>query len=93
MTRIFSLAILFLVASAGLAGAHPGHSAGGFFHGLAHPLTGFDHIAAMFAVGLLAARIGGKALWLVPGGLIINMPASAWLFSSICEPARTKMCS
>jgi urease accessory protein len=35
-------------------------------HGLEHPLTGFDHIAAMLAVGLWAAQRGGRAMWLVP---------------------------
>src|SRR3954454_19386491 len=35
-------------------------------HGFAHPLTGLDHIAAMFAVGLWATQRGGRALWLLP---------------------------
>jgi len=35
-------------------------------HGLNHPLTGLDHIAAMLAVGLWAAQRGGRATWLVP---------------------------
>jgi urease accessory protein len=38
----------------------------GFTRGLAHPLTGLDHICAMIAVGLWAAQRGGRALWLVP---------------------------
>jgi len=40
--------------------------AGGFAHGFLHPLTGFDHLAAMVAVGLWAAQRGGRALWVVP---------------------------
>ncbi len=43
----------------------PGHSHG-FTNGLAHPLTGLDHICAMVAVGLWVAQRGGRALWLVP---------------------------
>ena len=43
----------------------PGH-VHGFTNGLAHPLTGLDHICAMVAVGLWAAQRGGRALWLVP---------------------------
>jgi urease accessory protein len=35
-------------------------------HGLEHPLTGLDHILAMFAVGLWAAQRGGRAIWFVP---------------------------
>jgi len=51
-----------------LAQAHPGipgHTHG-FANGLAHPLTGLDHILAMTAVGLWAAQRGGRALWMVP---------------------------
>ncbi len=51
-----------------LAQAHPGwpgHTHG-FMNGLAHPLTGFDHILAMVAVGLWAAQRDGRALWAVP---------------------------
>lgn len=31
-----------------------------------HPLGGLDHVAVMVAVGLLAVRLGGRALWLLP---------------------------
>lgn len=56
-----------MTAFAGPALAHTGvgHTAG-FVHGFGHPITGLDHVLAMVAVGLLAARLGGKALWLVP---------------------------
>jgi urease accessory protein len=37
-----------------------------FAAGLAHPLSGLDHIAVMVAVGLWAALKGGRALWLWP---------------------------
>src|SRR5262249_14568410 len=37
-----------------------------FVHGFSHPLSGIDHILAMVAVGLFAAHLGGRALWLVP---------------------------
>jgi len=73
MTRRFSLTILFLVGMAGVADAHPGHGATGLLNGFAHPFTGLDHLAAMIAVGLLAVRIGGKALWLVPGSFLTMM--------------------
>lgn len=54
-----ALALLpFLVLPPGLATAHaPG--GGGFAAGLAHPLTGADHLLAMLAVGLLVA-LGGR---------------------------------
>jgi urease accessory protein len=37
----------------------------GFVHGFMHPLSGIDHILAMVAVGLFAAQLGSRALWLV----------------------------
>lgn len=37
--------------------AHPGlHHAGSFFSGVAHPLTGWDHLLAMLAIGLWASQ-------------------------------------
>jgi len=61
------LALAVLALSPTLAFAHTG--AGdtmGFAHGFGHPLGGLDHILAMLAVGVLAAVLGGRALWLVP---------------------------
>src|SRR5206468_2758142 len=56
-----------LIAFTGAAAAHSGHAdAGGFAHGFMHPLGGLDHVLAMVAVGLYAALLGGRALWLVP---------------------------
>ena len=50
-----------------VAQAHVGlGDAGGLAHGLAHPLTGLDHLCAMLAVGLWAFQRGGRAVWLVP---------------------------
>lgn len=34
--------------------------------GVAHPLTGIDHLLAMFAVGLWAAQQKGSARWMLP---------------------------
>lgn len=56
------------------AHAHVGVSqTTGFVHGLGHPLGGLDHILAMVMVGILAAQIGGRALWLVPGAFVAAM--------------------
>jgi urease accessory protein len=51
--------------------------------GFLHPLAGFDHLLAMFAVGLLAVQLGGRALWLVPGAFIVMMIAGA-VFGLAC---------
>jgi urease accessory protein len=61
-----------------IASAHTGvGDATGFWHGLEHPIGGLDHILAMIAVGLWAAQMGGKALWLVPGAFITAMIGSS----------------
>jgi len=60
-------ALLFALALPALAhtehGAGPG---GGFVSGLTHPLFGWDHVAAMVAVGLWGAFLGRPAIWLLP---------------------------
>jgi urease accessory protein len=39
---------------------------GGFLSGFTHPLTGLDHMVAMFAVGLWGAFLGQRAIWTLP---------------------------
>lgn len=56
--------------------AHPGHG-NGAVAGILHPLLGLDHILAMLAVGIWAARLGGRARWLVPASFLIFMVAAA----------------
>jgi len=58
-----SLGVVFLP---GLALAHTGHPEGGFGAGFSHPIFGWDHVAAMVAVGLWATTLGGRSLWLLP---------------------------
>lgn len=48
-----------------LAHARAGDAAG-FWSGLAHPVSGLDHILAMVAVGLWGAQLGAPAIWLLP---------------------------
>lgn len=43
-----------------------GGQAAGFFTGLQHPWSGFDHVLAMIAVGLWGAQLGNPALWVLP---------------------------
>jgi urease accessory protein len=70
MKRLLSAAAL-LVLGAGPALAHPGHvEASSFLAGVAHPLSGLDHIAVMIAVGLWAALKGGRALWVWPAAFV-----------------------
>src|SRR4051794_7667999 len=64
------VAPLIVLTSASPAFAHTGHGADGFMHGFAHPLGGIDHVLAMVAVGLYAAMLGGRALWLIPAAFL-----------------------
>jgi urease accessory protein len=64
---LLPLAGLLLVGLAPAALGHAGHGfAGGFESGFLHPLLGWDHVAAMVAVGLWGAFLGASALWLLP---------------------------
>lgn len=69
---IWAAAALMAVASTAEAHTGVGGTAG-FAHGFMHPLSGVDHILAMVAVGLFAARLGGKALWAVPAAFVSMM--------------------
>jgi urease accessory protein len=51
----------------------------GFLHGFSHPLGGIDHVLAMIAVGIFAAHLGGRALWLVPLSFISTMAIAGLL--------------
>lgn len=77
MVRQFSKISLGLVLSAALsttADAHTGVGiTHGFLHGFSHPLSGIDHILAMVAVGMFAAHLGRRALWLVPSCFVAMM--------------------
>jgi len=57
--------VLALVALPALAHVQEGQAAG-FLTGLAHPVSGLDHVLAMIAVGLWGAQLGAPALWLLP---------------------------
>jgi urease accessory protein len=67
MRALASLLIASAVLVPTAAFAHPGHRPEiGLVAGFLHPLTGIDHILGMVAVGVFAAVLGGRALWLVP---------------------------
>lgn len=71
------------LALLGVSGVAQAHTSGlphmDFATGLAHPLSGLDHILAMVAVGLWAAQLGGRALWLVPLTFVLTMAAGGTL--------------
>ena len=74
MHRIAVALVLAVFSSA--AAAHPFHAVtGGAAAGFLHPFSGFDHLLAMIAVGLWAARRGGRASWLAPACFVGAMLA------------------
>ena len=61
------LAVLALLATPSSAWAHiQAGEAAGFLSGVHHPISGWDHILAMVAVGLWGAQLGAPAVWLLP---------------------------
>ncbi|MCC7084128.1 MAG: HupE/UreJ family protein [Pirellulales bacterium] len=74
---VVALAALGCSFAPAIAQAHPGHGIsdrwGDFPSGWIHPFTGIDHLLAMVAVGLLAVRMGGRGLWLLPMAFLGSM--------------------
>ena len=69
-----------LVAQATPALAHvESGRATGFTTGLAHPLSGLDHVLAMVAVGLWGAQLGAPAVWSLPIAFPMAMAAGGML--------------
>lgn len=57
--------------------AHGLHDEGTILAGALHPVGGADHVLAMVAVGLLAAQMQGRAVWLLPLSFLAAMLAGA----------------
>ena len=65
---------------------------GSLASGLSHPFTGLDHVLAMVTVGLWAALLGGRSLFVVPAAFVLAMLAGfgaavAGLPLAFVEPA------
>lgn len=72
MKRLSIAVLPALLATPALA--HPGAEAhGALAAGLAHPLSGADHVLAMLAVGLWAALLGGQAVIGLPAAFVAAM--------------------
>ncbi|BBE71078.1 HupE/UreJ family protein [Oharaeibacter diazotrophicus] len=62
---------LALAPTAALAHVGVGaHDHAGLAAGFLHPVSGLDHVAAMVAVGLWAATLGGRAMLAVPAAFV-----------------------
>ena len=54
-------------------------AAAGLLAGLEHPLSGWDHILAMVAVGVWGAQLGPPAIWLLPVTFPMMMAVGGFL--------------
>lgn len=72
-----ALTAMALLLSPALALAHPGHGLDSAAAGFMHPLTGWDHLLVMLAVGLWAGRLGGAARWQLPLTFLLVMLVGA----------------
>ena len=71
MKKNYSWAALLLASP---AAAHVGMShVTGFMAGVAHPLSGLDHLCAMLAVGLWAQQQKGDAKYIIPVAFVSTM--------------------
>lgn len=71
MKRVISILAVAFVLAPVAALAHTGAGdTHGVVHGFMHPVTGLDHVLAMVAVGILAALLGGQAIWCVPASFV-----------------------
>lgn len=61
-----ALALIAAVALGCPAQAHTGSGLGGFVAGIAHPLTGVDHLLAMVSVGIWGAVLGRPLIVVLP---------------------------
>lgn len=60
--------------------AHAGAGqAAGLLSGLSHPISGLDHVLAMFAVGLWGAQLRSPAIWLLPVTFPLVMAVGGFL--------------
>lgn len=68
----FILSLIFSMLSS-YAIAHPEHGLQSAYAGFTHPFTGWDHLLVILAIGLWAAKLGGKMRWQLPVTFIVFM--------------------
>lgn len=75
-----TVAFLLVLVSAPMAFAHAQQgAAAGLLTGLAHPVSGLDHVLAMVAVGLWGAQLGPPAIWMLPVAFPLMMAMGGML--------------
>jgi urease accessory protein len=89
LPRRVGLAAAALLPTLALAhtGAGTPHAHDAFFHGLLHPLTGLDHLAAMLALGVWSA-LAVRPAWLAPAAFVLLLATGALAgFAGLAVPA------
>jgi urease accessory protein len=76
---VAAAAALVALGAAPLHAHAGGAHAGGLLSGLAHPVSGLDHVLAMVAVGLWGAQLGPPAIWVLPVAFPIVMALGGML--------------
>lgn len=66
LLKIIMAGALGLACSGTALGHEEVGAAAGLLSGLHHPVSGWDHVLAMIAVGLWGAQLGPPALWVLP---------------------------
>ena len=87
MTASPSKLLITSLVLAGLMAALPGQAAAhivrgeaiGFVSGFLHPISGWDHIIAMVAVGIWGAQLGRPAIWALPVTFPLIMAVGGFL--------------
>lgn len=83
MNRSSIVSLGTFLALAGLSStvqAHPGTAVlHDFSSGFFHPFMGIDHLLTMVAIGLWAAKLGGRMLWMLPLVFLMSMLLGATL--------------
>lgn len=59
--------------------AHSGGGSGGFVSGFEHPISGWDHVLAMVAVGLWGAQLGRPMIWALPVAFPMMMAVGGFM--------------
>ncbi|MDA7980693.1 MAG: HupE/UreJ family protein [Pirellulales bacterium] len=79
---IVAVAATLVLGLTTVSSAHPGHLGDHFGDGFTHPFMGWDHLLAMFAVGLLAVRHQGRAFLTLPATFLLAMFSGCLMASS-----------
>lgn len=89
---IVKLGIWATVLVPAVSWGHPGDGSGGsLVHGLMHPVGGIDHVLAMIAVGLVAARMGGRAAAFLSASFVAVMLAGLVIGTSWLSPLQIEV--